>query len=164
MKKLNKVTTEVYKQLMAEATKLPELQRQYNGKPMFSLSGELKRVFKETDKDSPNFGKQMKEVTRSRNPVLVNHKTELVEIYKTKGQEGVNNYIAFCNQIAENTKAQQEAIETVNKQDKYTDKLSIQRDCEVTGGEALITEESGPFPKHEIQMEKIIKNIPHTFH
>ena len=53
--------------------------------------------------------KRMKEIKRGRSPVMLNHQVEVVEIYRVKGMDGVNDYVNYCNGIVQRAKEHEEA-------------------------------------------------------
>jgi len=85
MKRLNKVTPEVYKRLIAIAAELPNVQRTEFGKPVYGVHTQFQPSAKQT------------KITRI--PILINHQVELIERHKKLGQPGVDEWVNHCKNL-----------------------------------------------------------------
>ena len=82
---MNKLTPEVYKGLLELSETLPKLIKiDKNGKPLYRIETEY------------NGGRQYK---RTKAPLMVNHAVNLIDIYKRKGDKGVNIYVNECKRL-----------------------------------------------------------------
>ncbi|MCE3278016.1 MAG: hypothetical protein K0S44_207 [Bacteroidetes bacterium] len=110
--KPNKITPQVYKTLVETAAKLPPFQRKdKNGNLLWRAASRFVKGSELTQKVTAD-GKAIKPdemyVQQGRQPLLVNHQVNLIEVYMKDGQPGVDEYVDFFANIHEESKTKKE--------------------------------------------------------
>lgn len=96
MKKNNKLTPEVYKEILELAATLPTMYRtDANGKVLMPMQTKMVKGSdieggKLSNGDDANPDKNY--IQKQRQPLIVNHSVEMIDLYKTKGIVAVKNY------------------------------------------------------------------------
>jgi len=96
MKKNNKLTPEVYKEILELAETLPAMYRtDANGKVLMPMQTKMVKGSeieggKLSNGDDANPDKNY--IQKQRQPLTVNHSVEMIDLYKTKGIVAVKNY------------------------------------------------------------------------
>jgi hypothetical protein len=125
MRKLHKVTPEVYRWLVDESKKLPKLQRTLNGKPIYPSKTRYVGSFYDINESA----KIKNTIERIKEPLLVNHEVELINRYKSGGRKEAELYINSVNQFYEAANKIKESIPETNK-----DEVSVgSEEAEPTG-------------------------------
>jgi hypothetical protein len=94
--KLN-LTPDAYKKLITISGELPRLQKlDKNGNPLYKSNP----LFVGYVMDDNKLSRYTKKIQRIKEPVLVNHAVNLVDIYQQKGWPGVDKYVETCKVIA----------------------------------------------------------------
>lgn len=109
MKINHKITHQVYKQIEGLLKDLPSLNRLHNGKPMVRIKTEYIKTDKEVelDKNGKEKIKLINHFKKGTEPILVNHKVNLISEYKKDGQLGIDNYLTWVKGIEEHSKKQE---------------------------------------------------------
>jgi hypothetical protein len=112
MKKNNRLTPEVYKEILELAGTLPVMYRTgANGKVLMPMSSKLVKGSeiegKLSNGDDPNPNKNY--VQKQRQPLTVNHAVEMIDLYKTKGITAVKNYAGQVFTIAKQAEEAKQA-------------------------------------------------------
>lgn len=106
MKKRQKVTPEIHKEILQIADGLPMFYRtDKSGKTVYSTKTEVKKWEDLTEDElkqalkNPNI-KPGKKISISRKePVLINHVVMLIEYYQSGGRELMDKYINHCHNL-----------------------------------------------------------------
>lgn len=112
MKKRNKVTPEIYKEILQIAHGLPMFYRtDKSGKTVYTTKTEVKKWEDLTEDElkqalkNPNI-KPGKKISISRKePVLINHVVMLTEYYQAGGRETMDKYIDHCHKLKQSADA-----------------------------------------------------------
>lgn len=109
MKKLNKVTTEVYKRLKSLAADLPKIQRaNEKGEPLFVFRTDVRSSTYIPSKTKKGWGRREADTMTKKVPLLANHEVALIEAWKVSGENGVQYYLNLIKKVAAETAPKEE--------------------------------------------------------
>lgn len=106
MKKNNKITPEIHKEIIQTAKDLPMFYRtDKSGKVVYTTKTTVKK-WEELSEEELKQAEQNKAIKPGKSisiskklPVLINHEVMLIEAYKSKGREGIDVYVNHCNNL-----------------------------------------------------------------
>lgn len=106
MKKNNKITPEIHKEIVKIAKSLPLFYRtDISGNTIYTTKTTIKK-WNELSEDELKQALKNKSIKEgksisitNRKPVFVNHEVMLIEAFKKKGISGIDSYVNHCNNL-----------------------------------------------------------------
>jgi len=106
-----KLTPEAHTKIKLLAKEFPKLQKlSKNGEPLFRLLTITKKGSELPPDTKLNSGESINKdkvyVTRVKEPILVNHELNMIDVYKKDGEAGIIDYVKYIDLMKSKTKTE----------------------------------------------------------